>query len=277
MWSIFKAKVLRAMVSGKYTKDMDAFAEFFADEYDKAIKRGGTMLHGVPVLNANKKGFADVLKRALKKGQQSDGENFNLLMEIYPAAFDAYWLGAEMAPFPNPLIKPLGWIMTPPAPGAVTNIGPNPISLASSAARNAIILAAALAIEETLKNVEIETKDCGKIKPFEAALRLSKGKAVPPDIAKLPEVIAAKEVISLVKMVKSRRPSIGAQFKPSIKFPFPKPPSKKEMIKKAKAKLKEEAAKKIKEQLEEAAKDTIATSIARTIFTQIQSTITKNG
>ena len=56
------------------------------------------------------------------------------MAEIYPAAFDEYWLGAEMAPIPNPLLKPLGWPSTPPAPGTIQNIGPDPISLATSAA-----------------------------------------------------------------------------------------------------------------------------------------------
>lgn len=273
MWARYRINMLRAIRSGRFSKDPDAAADFIADEYDKAIKSGGDIIYGVPVLNANKKGMADVLKRAFKKGQQSGGENFNLLQEICPAAFDAYWNGAEMAPFPNPLIKPLGWIMTPPAPGAVTNIGPNPISLAQSAATNKILAAAGLAALKALEQIEIDDPKCGKFKPVEAATKLLKGKPVPEHIAKLAVVLAAKEAIVLYKILKDRKPSVGMQFKPSIKIPFPPLPKRMELIKKAKEKAKEEAKKEIKKQLEETAKDVVAAQIARTIFAQIQSAI----
>ena len=115
-WTLFRINVLKSMVSFQFSKDMDSFADFYATEYDRCIKRGGDMIYGVPVMNGNVNGMADVIKRALKKGQDSDGENFNILKEIYPAAFDAYWLGVEMAPIPNPLLKPGGWPSTPPAP-----------------------------------------------------------------------------------------------------------------------------------------------------------------
>ena len=115
MWAIFKLNVLNAMVTGQFKGDPDSFAEFYANEYDKAIKSGGDLLYGVNVINGNVKGMSDAIKIALKKGTESVGENFNILQEIYPSAFDAYWLGAEMAPLPNPLLKPGGWPSTPPA------------------------------------------------------------------------------------------------------------------------------------------------------------------
>ena len=155
-WTIFKVNVLKSMITGQFSKDPDSFAEFYANEYDKCIKRGGDMIYGVPIINGNVKGMADVIKRALKKGTDSDGENFNILQEIYPSAFDAYWLGAEMAPIPNPLLKPLGWQMTPPAPGTIMNIGPSPISLAISTAKHKAEVEALKALEDALKSKTIE-------------------------------------------------------------------------------------------------------------------------
>jgi hypothetical protein len=270
MWARYRINVLKAFASGRFANDTDAAAEFIADQFDKAIKSGGDFIYGVPVLNANKKGFADVLKRAFKKGQRSDGENFNLLKEICPSAFDAYWMGAEMSPFPNPLIKPLGWVMTPPSPGAVMNISPNPISLAQSAATNKILAAAALVVLKALETIELEDTECGKFKPFEVATKLSKGKKVPTHLAKLPAVIAAKEAISLYKVLKDRKPSIGPQFKPSIKIPFPPLPKRKDIIKKLTDKLKEEAKKELKKQLEETAKEFVITAITTEFMTKLQ-------
>ena len=103
-WTIYTVNVLKAGLTFQFSNDPDAAAEFIASQYDSAIKRGGDMIYGVPVLNGNVIGMANVIKAALKKGRESGGENFNVLAEIYPAAFDEYWLGAEMAPIPNPLL-----------------------------------------------------------------------------------------------------------------------------------------------------------------------------
>ena len=156
MWAIFKLNVLTAMVTGQFKDDPDSFAEFYANEYDKAIKSGGDLLYGVNVINGNVKGMADAIVNALKKGTESVGSNFNVLQEIYPAAFDAYWLGAEMSPLPNPLIKPLGWPSTPPAPGTIQNIGPDPISLAATTAAHKAEVEALKAIEDELKKQTIK-------------------------------------------------------------------------------------------------------------------------
>ena len=134
MWAIFKLNVLTAMVTGQFKADPDQFAEFYANEYDKAIKSGGDLLYGVNVINGNVKGMADAIKNALQKGTESVGSNFNVLAEIYPAAFDAYWLGAEMAPLPNPLIKPLGWPSTPPPCRRGLSRRPTPAQVSSASA-----------------------------------------------------------------------------------------------------------------------------------------------
>lgn len=277
MWAIYKANVLRAMASGRFSKDPDSFADFIANEYDKAIKSGGDILYGVFVINGNKKGFADVVKRALKKGQSMDGENFNILQEIYPAAFDAYWMGAEMAPFPNPLMKPAGWQGTPPAPGAVMNIGPNPISLAASAAKHAALVAAISALEDQLKGTTVDIPGLGPTDIYQTATDILKNKPVDEKVKKHPAILAAKEIIRMVKDAKSKKPSIGSQMKKSIKFPFPKLPSKKKLMEAAKKKLKDEATKLIKKQLEDAAKEVILNTAAAAIMVQLQAITLANG
>ena len=104
-WLIFKKNILESMITGRFASDTEGFADFYANEYDQCIKRGGDNIYGVPVVNGNVKGMSDVIKDAMKKGQESDGDNFNILEEIYPAAFDAYWLGSGMAPIPNPILN----------------------------------------------------------------------------------------------------------------------------------------------------------------------------
>jgi len=239
-WTIYKINVLNNLISQAFSTDMDKFAEFVANEYDSCIKRGGDMLYGVPVMNGNVTGMASEIKRALKKGIDSDGENYNILQEIYPSAFDAYWLGAEMAPIPNPLLKPLGWQMTPPAPGAIMNIGPNPISMAASVA---IHKALKEAIQSLIDELKKETIEVGGIivNVYETIIKILKREAVSDEIKKHPAIKAGKELISQYNEIKKKKPSIGSQIKKAIKFPFPELPKKKELIEKAKKQLLDKA------------------------------------
>ena len=170
MWTIYKINVLNALITFQYSNDTEGFAYFISKEYDKCIKRGGDMIYGVPIMNGNVNGMARVITQALKKGQESGGENFNILAEIYPAAFDEYWLGAEMAPIPNPLLKPMGWPSTPPAPGTIMNIGPNPIKLASSAAINKALKEAAKALVDELKSQTIVIQGIGEINVYDTII-----------------------------------------------------------------------------------------------------------
>ena len=269
MWTIYKINVLRAMKSGKYGKDSESFATFLANEYDKCIKRGGDMLYGVPVINGNVIGMADVIKRALIKGQQSGGENFNLLQEIYPSAFDAYWNGAEMAPMPNPLLRPLGWPMTPPAPGTIMNIGPSPISLAQSAVKQTAIKAAMKALVDKLKEQNIDIPDVGTINVGETIDKIKKREPIDDIIKKHPAVKAGLSVYAKYEQAKKMKPGTGSQFKPAIKFPFPELPKRSKLIEAAKKKLKEEALKVLKTQLEAAAKEIIISALAAAIFSTL--------
>jgi len=239
-WTIYKINVLNNLISQAFSTDMDKFAEFVANEYDSCIKRGGDMLYGVPVMNGNVTGMASEIKRALKKGIDSDGENYNILQEIYPSAFDAYWLGAEMAPIPNPLLKPLGWQMTPPAPGAIMNIGPNPISMAASVAIHKALKEAIQALIDELKKETIEVGGI-IVNVYETIIKILKREAVSDEIKKHPAIKAGKELISQYNEIKKKKPSIGSQIKKAIKFPFPELPKKKELIEKAKKQLLDKA------------------------------------
>jgi len=247
-WIIFKANVLEAMITLRFSNDSDGFASFYANEYDQCIKRGGDLLYGVNIINGNVQGMVDVIKTALKKGQDSDGENFNLLAEIYPSAFDAYWLGAETSPFPNPLLRPLGWQSTPPAPGTLMNIGPNPISMATSTAINKALKEAAQLLVDELKKQTIEIGGI-VINVYDTVVKLLNKEVVADEIKNHPTIITGKAVVEKYNEIKKKKPSIGSQFKPSIKFPFPELPKRKDLIEKAKLKLIEEATAQIKEQL----------------------------
>jgi len=269
-WTLFKVNVLKSLVSFQFAKDMDAFADFYANEYDQCIRRGGDMIYGVPILNGNVSAMSDVIKRALKKGQESDGENFNILQEIYPAAFDAYWLGAEMAPIPNPLLKPGGWQSTPPAPGTIMNIGPNPIMLATSAALHKAEVEAMKALEDALKSQTITIQPFGEINVYETIQKIIKKEPIDTTIVNHPAIKAGKSVIQKVKQAKKKKPSIGSQFKKSIKFPFPELPKKKEIIEKAKQKLLEAAMEELKKQLIIPIEATILAPIIAAIQSAVQ-------
>lgn len=268
-WTLFKVNVLKSMQSFQFAKDPDAFADFYAREYDSCIKRGGDMIYGVSVINGNVTGMADVIKRALKKGQDSGGENFNILQEIYPAAFDAYWLGAEMAPIPNPLLKPAGWQATPPAPGAIMNIGPNPIMLASSTALHKAEVEATKALEDKLKEQTINIPPFGELNVYETIQKILKKEPTDSKILNHPAIKAGKNIVEKAKQAKKKKPSIGSQLKKAVKFPFPELPKKKELIEKAKNKLLEAAVEELKNQLIIPIEATILAPIEAAIQTAI--------
>ena len=268
-WTLFKVNVLNAMITGRFSKDTDSFAEFYANEYDQCIKRGGDMLYGVNVINGNLSGMIDVIKGALKKGQDSDGENFNILQEIYPAAFDAYWVGAEMSPIPNPILKPLGWQMTPPAPGTIQNIGPNPIALSISAAAIKALKESLKALVDELKGQTINIPPIGDVPVYETVIKIIKKEVVDDKIKNHPIIKQAVEVYKKYQEAKKKKPSIGSQIKKAIKFPFPELPKKKKIIEEAKNKLMDEAVKQLEETLIPPVEEVILTPIYSAIETAI--------
>ena len=266
MWAIFKLNVLTAMVTGKFKSDPDAFAEFYANEYDQCIKRGGDMLYGVNVINGNVQGMATAIKAAFKKGTDSVGESYNVLSELYPACFDAYWIGAEMAPLPNPLLKPAGWPSTPPAPGTIQNIGPSPISLTISAAKNKAEVEALKILEEELKKQSVTIPGIPPLPPitiplYETAMKIINKEVVAPNIKNNPIVKSAIQIIKKLKEAKKKKPAIGTQIKKALKFEFPKLPSRKKIIEETKEKLLEKAIEEIEKQIIPPIEDMILTPI----------------
>jgi hypothetical protein len=265
-WVIYELNVLTVMATFQFGKDSEEMAYFIANEYDQCIRRGGDMIYGVPVLNGNVVGMAKIIAAAFERGKKMKGENFNLLAEIYPAAFDAYWMGAEMAPIPNPLLKPMGWQSTPPAPGAIMNIGPNPIDLAISTAKNKAEVEAIKALEDELKKQTITIPGVPPLSDitipvYDTIIKLIKKEPVDTEIANHPIIKAGKEIVLKLKQVKKKKPSIGSQFKPSIKFPFPDLPKRQDIIKKAEDKLLDEAIKILEEQIVKPLEEVILTPI----------------
>jgi hypothetical protein len=240
-------------------------ADFIAQEYDKCIKRGGDMIYGVPVINGNVTGMSKVIKDALDKGIALGGENYNFLAEIYPTAFDEYWLGAEMSPIPNFLLKPLGWPSTPPAPGTIQNIGPNPISLASWTALNKTLKEALKKVVDDLKEKTVNIPPIGEVKVYDTVVKIIKKEFVDDRIKNHPIIKQAVELYKKYEEAKKKKPSIGSQIKKAIKFPFPELPKRSEIIKKAEDKLIEEATKIIEETIIKPIEETILTPIIAAI------------
>jgi len=268
-WTLYKVNVLKSLITFQYAKDLDGMSEFIANQYDQCIKRGGDMIYGVPVINGNVTGMADVIKQALKKGQDSGGENYNFLAEIYPAAFDAYWLGAEMAPIPNPLLKPGGWPTTPPATGTIQNIGPNPISLSISTSAIKALKEALKKVVEELKEKTVNIPPIGDVKVYETVVKIIKGEVVDDRIKNHPIIKQAIEAYKKYEEAKKKKASIGSQIKKAIKFPFPELPKRSEIIKKAEDKLIEEAVKIIEESIIKPIEETILTPIYAAIETAV--------
>ena len=254
MWAIFKLNVLTAMVTGKFKNDPDEFAEFYANEYDQCIKRSGDMLYGVNVINGNVQAMATAIKAAFKKGTDSVGENYNVLSELYPACFDAYWIGAEMSPLPNPLLKPLGWMSTPPAPGTIMNIGPEPITLSLSAAVHKALVETLKKLEDELKSKTITIPGITPIPDitvnvYDTVQKIIKKEPIDTKIKNHPIIKQAVEISKKLKEAKKKKPAIGAQIKKALKFEFPKLPSRKKIIEETKEQLLEKAIEEIEKQI----------------------------
>ena len=243
-WTIYTVNVLKAGLTFQFSNDPDAAAEFIANQYDSAIKRGGDMIYGVPVLNGNVIGMANVIKAAVKKGR-------------------------EMAPIPNPLLKPLGWPSTPPAPGTIQNIGPNPISLATSAAIHKALNDALKKIVDSLKEKTINIPPIGEVNIYDTVIKIIKKEPVDTKIKNHPIIKEAVDAYKKWLEAKKKKPSIGSQIKKAIKFPFPELPKIKDIIKEAENKLIDEATKIIEETIIKTIEETILTPI----YAAIQSAV----
>ena len=111
-WKIFKENILRRANAPDSIQDIDTVAKLYADEYDMCMKRGGDTINKVAISKGNTEIMQQLFKAALLKGQTSNTP-YDLVGEMGKGVL-AYWQGAQLNPFPIPLI---------PAPGSTVNIG----------------------------------------------------------------------------------------------------------------------------------------------------------
>ena len=113
-WSLFKKNILRKTnPNNNPSLNINEVATIWADEYDAVVKRGKDLLNLESVQKGNKDLAKALFQIALLKGLATPpGVNFSLVNE-FGNGVKAYWIGAQMNPFPIPLI---------PAPGTIQNI-----------------------------------------------------------------------------------------------------------------------------------------------------------
>lgn len=110
-WQLFKQNILAVANRPDGIPDIDTIARLYADEYDAAIKRGGDLLHGIPLQSGNKLLMEQMFKLALQKGLSSTGP-YDLVGEMGEGV-KAYWVGAQMQRFgtrpgqPLPIVPPV--------------------------------------------------------------------------------------------------------------------------------------------------------------------------
>ena len=116
-WSLFKRNILRKTNPNKNPSlNMNEVATIWSDEYDAVVKRGKDFLNMESVQKGNKELAKALFQIALLKGLATPpGVDFSLVNE-FGNGVKAYWVGAQMNPFPIPLI---------PAPGTIQNIAVN--------------------------------------------------------------------------------------------------------------------------------------------------------
>jgi|TARA_B110000093_G_scaffold180842_1_gene223641 hypothetical protein len=116
-WSVFKKNVLRKTnPNNNPSLNINEAATIWANEYDAAVKRGKDFIN----LETIQTGNVDLMKTlfliAFLKGLATPpGVDFSLVNE-FGKGVRAYWAGAQMNPFPIPLI---------PAPGTIQNLAVN--------------------------------------------------------------------------------------------------------------------------------------------------------
>lgn len=114
-WSLFKANILRKTSVISFNT-IPNIAKIWAEEYVAVTNRGKDFLHFESIQTGNKQLMESLFTIALLKGMSSPpGSKFSLVNE-FGNGVKAYWMGAQMKPFPIPLI---------PAPGSIQNIAVN--------------------------------------------------------------------------------------------------------------------------------------------------------
>lgn len=111
-WNIFKQNIKRRIDNPDSIDNIDTVAKIYADEYDRAIKRGRDTINSVPLQRGNKQGMEQLFKLALLTGRSSTSPSFPLITE-FGKGIVVYWTGAVLKPIPIPVI---------PAAGSIQNI-----------------------------------------------------------------------------------------------------------------------------------------------------------
>lgn len=115
-WTLFKSNILRKTDIRLNNNNINEVAKIWAEEYDAAVKRGKDFINFESVQRGNKEIMENLFRIALLKGLTTPpGQNFSLPNE-FGNGVKAYWAGAQMRPFPTPII---------PAPGSIQNISVN--------------------------------------------------------------------------------------------------------------------------------------------------------
>lgn len=115
-WTLFKSNIIRKTNPFTTNNTPPQVATIWATEYDACVKRGRDFINLESVQTGNKSIMETLFKVALLKGAITPtGEDFSLVNE-FGNGVKAYWGGAQMNPFPIPLI---------PAPGSIQNLSVN--------------------------------------------------------------------------------------------------------------------------------------------------------
>ncbi len=100
-WYRFKQNLIMKLCNAKQVPDINYVAKAFAEEYDNAIKAGGTIPDNIKVNSGNKELMETLFLAALQKGLNST-EPYDLVGEMGKGV-KAYWTSAQLNPFPIPL------------------------------------------------------------------------------------------------------------------------------------------------------------------------------
>ena len=115
-WTLFKSNILRKTNIAFNNNNINDVAKIWANEHDACVKRGKDFINFESVQSGNKEIMENLFRVALLKGLTTPpGQNFSLVNE-FGNGVRAYWAGAQMRPFPLPLI---------PAPGSIQNLAVN--------------------------------------------------------------------------------------------------------------------------------------------------------
>lgn len=103
-WYKFKQNLINKLCNAKQVPDINYVAKAFAEEYDAAIKNGGTIPDNIRVNSGNTQLMETLFLAALQKGLSAT-EPYDLVGEMGKGV-KAYWSSAQLNPFPIPLPTP---------------------------------------------------------------------------------------------------------------------------------------------------------------------------